>query len=75
MVRGMGYALHSMIVIIANLCVVRVSLLAIFSRTFHTIESLGSVYPITWACAAITFVVVFSVIISRKIKQYEPETT
>ena len=75
MVRGMGYALHSMVVIIANLCVVRVSLLAIFSRTFHTIESLGSVYPITWACAAVTFVAVFSVIISRKIKQYEPETT
>ena len=75
MVRGMGYALHSMVVIIANLCVVRVSLLAIFSRTFHTIESLGSVYPITWACAAITFVVVFSVIITKKIKQYEPEKT
>ena len=73
MVRGMGYALHSMVVIIANLCVVRVSLLAIFSRTFHTIESLGSVYPITWAGAAITFIVVFSVIITKKIKQYEPE--
>ena len=73
MVRGMGYALHSMVVIIANLCVVRVSLLAIFSRTFHTIEALGSVYPITWACAAITFIVVFTVIISKKIKQYEPD--
>jgi len=73
MVRGMGYALHSMAVIIANLCVVRVSLLAVFSRTFHTIEALGSVYPITWACAALTFVVVFSVIITKKIKRYEPD--
>ena len=65
-VRGMGYALRSMVVIICNLCVVRVGLLAVFSRVFHTIPSLGAVYPITWATAAICFAVVFWRIILRK---------
>ena len=30
--RGMGYSLSSMVIIIANLCVLRVSLLATFSN-------------------------------------------
>ena len=46
-VRGMGYAVRSMVLIILNLCVLRVGLLALFSATFHTISSLGAVYPIT----------------------------
>ena len=71
-VRGMGYSIHSMVVIILNLCVLRVSLLSIFSRTYHTIESLASVYPITWAGAAICFVFVFAVIIFRKIRKTNP---
>ena len=65
-VRGMGYSIHSMVIIIASLCVVRVSLLAVFSRTFHTIESLGSVYPITWALAAISFVFCFFLLLRKK---------
>ena len=69
--RGMGYAIHSMIIIIANLCVIRVSLLAVFSRVFHTIESLGAVYPITWATAAVSFIILFTVLINRKIRGSE----
>ena len=72
-VRGMGYSLQSMIAVIVNLCVVRVSLLAIFSRPFHTLESLGSVYPITWATCALTFIVVFAVIITRKIRNQDAD--
>ncbi len=68
-VRGMGYSIHSMVVIILNLCILRVSLLAVFSRTYHTIQSLAAVYPITWAGAAICFVLVFSILIFRKIRQ------
>ena len=67
-VRGMGHAIASMVVIILNLCVLRVSLLAIFSATVHTIESLASVYPITWAGAAICFIVVFFVLTGKKMK-------
>ena len=65
-VRGMGYSISSMIVIISCLCVIRVSLLAVFSAIYHTIESLAAVYPITWACAAVTFTVFFFVIIQKK---------
>ena len=66
-VRGMGYAVRSMVLIILNLCVLRVALLALFSATFHTIGSLGSVYPITWATACVCFVITFLLIIRKKI--------
>lgn len=65
-VRGMGYAVRSMVLIILNLCVLRVGLLALFSATFHTISSLGAVYPITWATAAVCFGVAFWLIIRKK---------
>jgi len=68
-VRGMGHAIASMVVIILNLCVLRVSLLAIFSAKLHTIESLASVYPITWAGAAICFIVIFFVLTGKKMKE------
>ena len=68
-VRGMGRAVASMVVIILNLCVLRVSLLAVFSATVHTIESLASVYPITWAGAAVCFIVLFFVFTGKKIRE------
>ena len=68
-IRGMGYSILSMIIIILNLCVVRVSLLAIFSRTFHSIRALGSVYPITWATASVCFLAAFFIIIGKKMKE------
>ena len=71
-VRGMGYTLYSMIAVIANMCVLRVALLAVFSRVFNTIESLGACYPITWATAAVTFVIMFHVIVGKKIRENEP---
>ncbi len=67
-VRGMGYSLHSMAVIILNLCVVRISLLGIFSRTYHTVRSLAAVYPITWAGAATCFLILFTVLVRNKIR-------
>ena len=70
-VRGMGRTLPSMITVIANMCVLRVTLLAIFSRVFHTIESLGACYPITWATCAVSFVALFLVIVNREIKKHE----
>ncbi len=72
-VRGMGHTLSSMIAVIANMCVLRVTLLAIFSRVFHTIESLGACYPITWATAAISFLILFHIIVGKKIREYEPD--
>lgn len=69
-IRGMGYSILSMVVIIVNLCVIRVSLLAVFSRQFHSIKALASAYPITWATASTCFLIAFFVIIQKKIRQY-----
>lgn len=66
-VRGMGYSLLSMIVVILNMCVLRISLLAIFTRTVGTLGSLAAVYPITWATASVSFLIIFFIIIRRKI--------
>ena len=70
-IRGMGYSISSMVVVIASQCVVRVSLLAIFSRVFGTVQSLAWVYPITWAMAAALFTILFFIIINKKIRADE----
>ena len=70
--RGMGKALTSMIVIIANQCVLRIALLAVFSAKFHTIRSLAAVYPITWAGAALCFVVIFAIVIRKRLRTEQP---
>ncbi|MBE6014065.1 MAG: MATE family efflux transporter [Lachnospiraceae bacterium] len=68
-VRGMGYSISSMAIVITSQCVIRVALLAIFSRVFGTIEGLAWVYPISWACAAISFCLVFVYLINKFIRQ------
>ncbi len=68
-VRAMGYSITSMIIIIANICALRITLLRVFSTTFHTVRSLAFVYPITWATAAACFTIAFIVIVRKKIKQ------
>jgi len=67
----MGKALTSMIVIIANQCVLRIALLAVFSAKFHTIRSLAAVYPITWAGAALCFVVIFAFEMRKRLRAAE----
>ncbi|MBR5338006.1 MAG: MATE family efflux transporter [Lachnospiraceae bacterium] len=67
-IRGMGYSISSMAIVITSQCVIRVALLAVFSRVFGTIQSLAAVYPITWALAATLFTIIFFVIINKKIK-------
>ena len=69
--RGMGKALTSMIVIILNQCVLRIALLAVFSAKFHSIRSLAAVYPITWAGAALCFVVIFAFEMRKRLRSAE----
>lgn len=64
--RGMGYSVSSMAIILANLCAVRVLLLAVFDHTVHTLPALASVYPITWALAALCFVILFGAVMRKK---------
>ena len=72
-VRSIGYSITSMLVVIFNMCVLRVVLLAVFSNTFHTVESLAAVYPITWATCAVTFSVIFARLMVR-LKQHALHT-
>jgi Na+-driven multidrug efflux pump len=57
--RGMGNAIGPMVIIISNVCVLRIALLAVFSRTMGTLRSIAAVYPITWGGAALCFAVAF----------------
>lgn len=68
-IRSLGYSITSMIVIIVNLCAIRIGLLALFSNTIHTMQSLAAVYPITWATAAVSFAVIFFILIRKYIKK------
>jgi putative MATE family efflux protein len=57
--RGMGNAIGPMVIIISNVCVLRIALLAVFSRTIGTLASIAAVYPITWGGAALCFLAAF----------------
>lgn len=64
--RGMGYAARSMVIVLFSLCGVRIVLLALFTKYFHTLHAVASIYPITWALAAILFAVSFLLVIRKK---------
>ena len=64
--RGMGYSVRSMLIVVGNICVLRIILLILFSGTIGTIRSIASVYPITWGGAAVCFAIAFFRLMSRK---------
>lgn len=68
-IRGMGYSVRSMLVILCNIAFLRIVLLQVFSKTIGTLEGLASVYPITWGTAAFCFVLMFSRILHRACKK------
>lgn len=59
-VRALGRSVLSMLIVIFNMCILRIVLLAVLSNSFHTLQSIAAVYPTTWAACAITFTVVFA---------------
>lgn len=63
--RGMGYSVSSMIIILANLCGIRIALLAVFS-SFGSLQAIASVYPITWALASGCFLILFFAMIKNE---------
>jgi len=68
-VRGMGHTLLSMIIVIGNMCALRITMLHVMSVQFHTIEALAAVYPITWSGTMICFVTAFFILIGRRIQK------
>lgn len=67
-VRGMGYSIISMLIIVSNICVLRVALLAVLSVTPGTVRAVAAVYPMTWGGAAVCFIAAFLWIIGKKLK-------
>lgn len=65
-VRGTGKTIQSMAIVIINLCAVRVFLLGILTKQFHTVQAVASVYPVTWALAAVSFAVYYFFLYYRK---------
>ncbi len=51
-IRGMGYSLVSMIVVLCTICGGRIILLPIIQAHFHSLRMIAAVYPITWSMAA-----------------------
>lgn len=68
-IRALGYSLTSMIVTIANICVLRVALLTIIDNTYHAVQPLAYVYPITWATTSLCFFIISTVLVNKKIKE------
>lgn len=64
-VRAMGHAFRSLAAIVVNQCILRIVLLALFTGIFHTVRSLATVYPITWATAAATYVALFYLLLRQ----------
>lgn len=58
--RGYGATLGPMAVVVANICVVRTVLLALFTGQAPSVEAVAAVYPVTWAatsaCMAVLYV-------------------
>lgn len=54
-IRGMGKTLWSMIVLITNLCGLRIVLLPFLEAQYHSLSAVAAVYPITWGLTAISF--------------------
>ena len=69
-VRGMGYGLTPMIIVIINLCLLRIVLLSVFDAVYHSLEAIASVYPISWGATSLCLIVAFAVVLRREMKKH-----
>lgn len=67
-VRGMGYSITSMGIIIGVLCVLRIILLTIISKLNLDFQGVAFVYPITWFVTAFLFSIAFIKYVNRGIR-------
>lgn len=71
-VKGIGKTIPSMLIIILNLCVLRVILLDIFVENYHRISAVAAVYPITWVAAMLCFIWYYRYVCYKKIRSEKP---
>lgn len=65
-IRGSGRTMQSMVIIIVNLCLIRIAVLAYLVKEVMTIQSVAAVYPITWGLAMMSFVLYYYYLKRRK---------
>lgn len=58
-IRGAGKALPTMIIIAANMCLVRIALLTVMMHMDPTVMSVALIYPMTWVCTAISLLLYY----------------
>lgn len=58
-IRGHGKSLQSMMIIVFNMCIVRIALLSYLVKAHATIRSVAAVYPISWGTAMLCFVLYY----------------
>lgn len=52
-IRGSGNAVVPMIIVVFNMCVVRLACLFALVAAFHNVRAIGVCYPITWFCTSL----------------------
>lgn len=58
-IRGAGKAIPPMVIILSNICILRVALLFIIMYSYHDVRGVAITYPITWATTALCMLVYY----------------
>ena len=58
-VRGLKKTFLSMVIVIVDLCLVRVLILAWLVAYFHSVSMVAMVYPMTWLLAMFSFLLCY----------------
>lgn len=58
-IRGAGKVIPPMVIILSNICVLRIVLLFIIMASYHDVRGVAITYPITWATTALCMFVYY----------------
>ena len=59
--RGAGHSIQPMLIILLNMCGVRVVMVYLMMHVAQTAQGIAVVYPVTWLTAAISMIVYFKI--------------
>lgn len=58
-IRGAGKALPTMLIILVNMCIVRIGVLKLIMARSPVVNSVAWVYPITWICTSLCLLIYY----------------
>ena len=58
-IRGSGRTLPPMLIVVINMCAVRIAVLMLLVHIFHSAAGVALVYPVTWACTVFCLAVYY----------------